>query len=186
MAFTSYPWSNVHELNLDWLISQIKEVQQHIAEFEEARKEFEDTTVELKAMIAQLETEVDDLEKLYSDFVEQINSRFANLEDSLLDDLAVYKQGIDHQMAVFQAEIDGLEETVTQALANLPSEIRMINPTTGEMDSLENIINSLSGQSRTDALTASEYDALDLTATAYAAYDISAYDYDWHGKSLLI
>ncbi len=186
MAFTSYPWSNVHELNLDWLIRQIKEVQKSISEFDKARKEFEETAAELRAMLAQLNGEVDQLEKLYSDFVEQINARFANLEDSLLDDLALYKQGIDLQMASFQAEIDGLEATVEHALANLPSEIQMINPVTGEMDSLENIIYALSGQSRTDALTASEYDALDLTATAYDAYDVSAYDYDWHGKTILV
>jgi len=39
---------------------------------------------------------------------------------------------------------------------------------------------------RSNALSASEYDALDLTATAYDAYQISARDYDLNGKSLLI
>jgi hypothetical protein len=39
---------------------------------------------------------------------------------------------------------------------------------------------------RSNALTATEYDALDLTATAYDAYQLTARDYDLNGKTLLV
>lgn len=186
MAFTSYPWSNVHELNLDWLIRRIKEIQSSIDEFDEARKEFEETAAELRAQMAQMGIEIDDLEKLYSDFVLQVEAKFENLRKSLYDDLALFEKDVRDQLGDFQTEVDDLEATLEHVLNNLPSEIMMINPVTGEMDNLENIINALAGQSKTEALTATEYDALALTATAYDGYGLTAYEYDWEGKTLLV
>ena len=62
----------------------------------------------------------------------------------------------------------------------------MINPFTGELVPLKDVIMSLVGLHRDDALTATEYDALDLDATTYDAYDLTAYDYDFSGKTLLV
>ena len=140
MAFTSYPWNNVHELNLDWLIRKIKEMESYVSELDEMREEFRRTSEELRLQLEQLGGEVDQLEKLYSDFVLQVEARFTNLRDSLIDDIELFKGQVDLELASFQAQIDGLEATVEHALANLPTEIKMINPTTGEMDTLENII----------------------------------------------
>lgn len=186
MAFTSYPWSNVHELNLDFLIRQLKELEKHVAEFDEARKEFEKVAEELREQMAQMTTEIDDLEKLYSDFVTQVEAKFENLRKSLYDDFALFEQEVRGQLHDFQTEVDDLEATLEHVLNNLPSEIKMINPVTGELDNLENIINALAGQSKTEALTATEYDALALTASAYDAYGLTAYEYDWEGKTLLV
>lgn len=61
----------------------------------------------------------------------------------------------------------------------------MVSPFTGEMVRLEVVINELASLHKTDALTASEYDAKDLTATYYDSLDLTAYDYDWNGKTLV-
>lgn len=63
--------------------------------------------------------------------------------------------------------------------------INVIDPTTGILSPIQTVINNLAGSSA-DALTASEYDALNLSATAYDNYDITAYDYDFKGKALLV
>ena len=63
--------------------------------------------------------------------------------------------------------------------------INVIDPTTGELSPIQTVINNIAG-STADALTASEYDALNLTATAYDNYNITAYDYDFKGKALLV
>ena len=62
--------------------------------------------------------------------------------------------------------------------------IELIDPTTGLLTPLQDVINNIAGTGR-DAITASEYDALDLTATTYDGYDITAFDYDYHAKTLL-
>lgn len=62
----------------------------------------------------------------------------------------------------------------------------MYSPFTGEYVPITTVINELAFLHRSDALTAAEYDALDLTASDYDAYDITAYDYDWSGKTILV
>lgn len=61
----------------------------------------------------------------------------------------------------------------------------MSSPFTGEYVPLEVVISELAALHKDDALTASEYDTLDLDADYYDALDLSAYDYDWHGKTLV-
>ena len=61
----------------------------------------------------------------------------------------------------------------------------MTSPFTGEYVPLETVINELASLHKDDALTATEYDTLDITATYYDALDLTAYDYDWHGKTLV-
>ena len=197
MAFTSYPWSNTHELNLDWLIRKIKDISEHIDELEKAKEEFNQTAAQLRAEMALIEGQVESITSLYETFVDDVNKRFAALEASLIDDLDLFKQALEKEMqdlvdvtsgalGDMQTELDDLEATLVHVLNNLPSEIRMINPYTGEMDTLENIINYIADAGKTDSLTATEYDALALTATAYDAYGLTAYQYDWEGKSLLV
>ena len=65
-------------------------------------------------------------------------------------------------------------------------DLYMFNPFTGQLESLKSVIMSLVGLHRNDALTADEYDLLDLDADTYDAYALSAYDYDFSGKILLV
>lgn len=65
-------------------------------------------------------------------------------------------------------------------------QIYLYNPATGTKQDLQTVINSLFDTSRENALTATEYDDLELTATYYDGQDISAYDYDTAGKTLLM
>lgn len=65
-------------------------------------------------------------------------------------------------------------------------DLYMFNPFTGNIDPLKSVIMELVGLHRDDALTAGEYDLLDLDADSYDAYEITAYDYDFSGKTLLV
>ena len=62
----------------------------------------------------------------------------------------------------------------------------MFSPFTGQIESLKSVILSLVGLHRGDALTAEEYDLLDLDADTYDAYAVDAYDYDFSGKTILV
>lgn len=62
----------------------------------------------------------------------------------------------------------------------------MTSPFTGEYVRLEIVINELASLHKSDALTASEYDALDITAAYYDGLDLTAYQYDWNGKTLVV
>ena len=125
---------------------------------------------------------------------EQLRAEFDALEDKIT-------ASVQAQFDAFEVEVRNLI-TATQnyliaytdsAEARLQAQIEaiqigdinVIDPTTGILSPIQTVINNIAGSSA-DALTASEYDALNLTATAYDNYDITAYDYDFKGKALLV
>lgn len=196
MAFTSYPWSNVHELNLDWLIKTTKEVHNHIEELEAVREELEKTNEEIKADMATLTARVDELNSLYTGFVDEINAEFDQLRAeniatfnsltaSINAQFETLTNSVNEELADFAEDLARLENELRATLNNLPSVIQMLSPYTGQMETLETIINELANSGRNDSLTASEYDALTLTAQTYDNKNITAYQYDWKGKTLL-
>lgn len=132
-------------------------------------------------------------QQLLKDF-EQLRSDFDALEDKIT-------ASVQAQFDAFEVEVRNLI-TATQnyltaytdsAEARLQAQIeaiqvgdiKVIDPTTGVLSPIQTVINNIAGSSA-DALTASEYDALNLTATAYDNYNITAYDYDFKGKALLV
>ena len=131
---------------------------------------------ELEAEIANLRVEMTDFEASIND---EISARFEEIVTELRTMLAV---------TLMQANA-----YTDAAAANLREEIRQISlgqitiydPTTGVLSPLQTVVDNLYGSTREEALTATEYDALDLTATAYDAYEITAFNYDKYGKTIL-
>lgn len=196
MAFTSYPWSNVHELNLDWLIRTTKEIYSHIEELESVREELEQTNKEIKEQIEALDNRVTNIENLYRDFTETINAQFEMLREeniatfnsltaSINAQFDTLESHVNRELADFATDLIRLEAELRNTLNNLPSVIQMISPYTGEMETLEQIVYELANSGRSDSLTAQEYDALALTAQNYDNRNITAYNYDWHGATYL-
>lgn len=147
---------NSHQEFIDNYSGQIEEMQRELAEFEQEWNEYQ---IELNESI----------EQQISAFKTEV---YAKLETEITQ-LRAY---VDARDAILKDYIDNV------ALG----QIYVYNPTTGEKQDLQTVINSLFDVSREDALTATEYDALQLTATYYDGQDISAYDYDTAGKTLLV
>lgn len=147
---------NSHQEFIDNYSGQIEEMQRELAEFEEEWNEYK---IDLTASV----------EQQITDFKTEV---YAKLETEITQ-LRAY---VDARDTILKDYIDNV------ALG----QIYVYNPTTGEKQDLQSVINSLFDVSREDALTATEYDALQLTATYYDGQDISAYDYDTVGKTLLV
>lgn len=138
----------------------------------------------------------------YSGKIEEIESEIASLRQEMGEFEAEVNNSIALQFAEIKVELQsmivtavseakaytdtiaaGLEEEIQQISVG---EISVFDPTTGLYSPLQTVIDNIYNASREDALTASEYDALDLSATAYDAYDLTATEYDKNGKSLLV
>ena len=147
---------NAHQEFIDNYSGQIEEMQAELAEF---RIEWNQYKIDTNASIA----------KQIADFKTEVYGALA----AQLNQLRSY---IDVQDDALKDYIDSV------ALG----QIVVYNPATGEQQDLQTVINSLFDASREDALSASEYDGLELTATTYDEYEISASDYDLHGKTILM
>lgn len=138
----------------------------------------------------------------YSGKIEEIEAEILALRQEMNDFEHNVEQTIATEFASIKAELQNMiASTLIQANAYTDSvanrieeeidqivigQITIFDPTTGLYSHLQTVIDNLYNTGRNDALTATEYDALDLTATDYDAYQLTAFDYDQNSKSLLI
>ena len=137
----------------------------------------------------------------YAGKIEEIEAEINNLRIELSQFEIDINNSIAMQFAEIKVELQSMIATAliqanayTDAIAaNLQHEIEQISigqiqvydPTTGIYSNLQTVINNIYDQGRNEALTATEYDALELTATDYDAYELTALSYDTEGKTLL-
>lgn len=134
--------------------------------------------------IEEIEAEVSALRAEMTEFERDIN-------ESIALQFAQIKLELQSMIATALTQANAYTDTVASRLEEEIQEISigqisLFDPTTGLYSPLQIVIDNLYTLGRTDALTASEYDALDLSATAYDAYDLTAFAYDQNGKSLLV
>lgn len=203
MGFVNqFPYSDFHELNLDWLINKTKENNDKIAMLEEEFSKIEVVTEEhIQAMInasiaANNITVYQAINQVRNDLIAALNaldvditSRYKAYTDA---QIALQKIYIDNQdifydnLAKSYAD-SALNEAKSYTDAQVLSYTMMVNPITGVYEDVRNVVNDIVSYFHTDgSLTAGEYDALDLTAQDYDNYELTAYDYDFNGKNLLV
>lgn len=166
--------------DVEYLLGILKKLNQMIAQLN-ANTEFIE---EYSGKIEEIEAEVASLRKEMTDFETQINldisNRFAEIEIQLR---AMIATTLIQANAYTDGKFAILEEEIRNIVAG---QITVYDPTTGVVSPLQTVIDNLYGSSREEALTATEYDALELTATAYDAYQLTAFNYDKYGKTLLV
>lgn len=186
----TYPYSDAHELNLDWLIKKTKEIQDITTYLTEEFAKIEILTEDyIQSMINRaIEENNVILAQQLEDLKAQITTEYKGYVTAQISALTVY---IDNQDAYYNGVAkDYADSALLDAKAYTDSKVldytMMINPITGVYEDVRNVVDDIVSYFHTsDALTAGEYDALDLTASAYDAYDITAYDYDFSGKTIL-
>lgn len=175
MAFEKFPYSNFHDLNLDWIIQQVNEWAEQWAEVKQAYEEFDADLTEI----------FDDIEELQS-LTSQNTQRINNLEASagnLNNAVLALSEHVDAVAAIVDSNYTELNNRVSAIETS--ATFYMYSPFTGQYEPLENVITELASFHLQDALTASEYDALQMTAQAYDTKQLTAIQYDSSGRTLL-
>lgn len=166
--------------DVEYLLGILKKLNEMIAQLNANTKFIE----EYSGKIEEIEAEVATLRLEMAAFEEDVNNNIASqfarikveLQSMVASVLIQANAYTDSVAATLQAEIEQISI----------GQISVYDPTTGIYSPLQMVIDNLYGVGRTDALTASEYDALELTATNYDSYQLSAFDYDQNGKTLLV
>lgn len=188
--YEHFPYSNYHELNLDWLLSKVKEIQTDIDEINAWKETFSASiNQQIANLITQVNTEFNQLEtdiaKEFTDYRNETDAQFEAQRAETNEQFASLTDAVNARLTAFDGRIADIESKLHDIENNLPTLVHVTNPFTGMSDSIQNVINALADTQRTDALTASAYDALNLTASAYDAKNVSAADYDFHGQSFI-
>lgn len=134
-----------------------------------------------------------------------INERIDGLTTSVNQQIAENKADTDQQIKKFEAQILNQVATLAATISTTDEANRVwtlaqinalrteltqnyppvIDPTDGQLESVQVALNHMWDAWRENALTAEEYDNLSLTATEYDKKELTATAYDRYGKILL-
>lgn len=191
MAFyDKFPYTNFQELNLDWILKKVREIQTEIDEINAWKETFSaQINSQISDLIDRVNTEFNqlkaDVEKEFTDYRNETDKKFEAQRAETDKKFASLTDAVNARLTAFDGRIAGIESKLSDIETNLPTLVHVTNPYTGMSDSIQNVINALADTQRSDALTASAYDALKLTASAYDAKNVTAADYDFHGQSFI-
>lgn len=115
-------------------------------------------------------------DKLHNDLVlaqGELNIRV----NQLYADWVKYQAYLDSRMTAMMVSLKQYVDSLIVGRV-----VYVINPVTGQMDTLQNTLNMMWSQMNVGALTAAEYDSMLLTAAEYDAMRIPAIVYDTRGR----
>ena len=161
----------------DNLIKVVKEHQEFIDNYESQIDEIERQIFLINQKLENIDSDID--------------SRFNTLELQLKNDFNILTNRvlelIDNNYNVLKNYIDGKYDDLEEQIQNISIDsIVLRDPTTGLMSNIQIVIDNVYNMANVNAITASEYDALELTATEYDEMEISAYDYDTKAKTIFV
>lgn len=161
-------------------LEMLRKFYKYLHELTEASKSMSDDIEELR-------TEVNNFEDEINDEIQRINDILVEYDikiERVRNELRVY---VNDQIANLRNYVDSEDALLDERIRQIEiGNIKVYDPTTGLYSPIQIVIDNLYDMGRSNALTATEYDALELSATAYDAYQLTAHDYDLNGKTLLV
>lgn len=171
--FNNYPYTDFHELNLDWILKEMKALD---ARLDEAlttlstqiyNKVMGDITPQLHQIRLDMANLQSDFTALSNEFTELTGTfnAFTAYVNGRLDDMQAY---VDAQtLAAYQytnTRIEQNNEYIIRELQQFLSQIKVINFFTGDMVTVQDMFDYLAGLHATDAL---DYDTMALRSKTY-------------------
>lgn len=194
MISQKYPYTDLHELNLDWLLTKMKELERHVDEtYNELYNRLKlDLTAYIDDEIANVLTEFrqleDDFERLEQNF-SQLNGKF----DAYKLDIETKINAINARIT---AEIQGVNDRTDILIASnnefllsqMSEELRrlqVINFFTGELTSVQDMFNYLANLHLTDGISYNQITARGYTYGSIESLNLTYGDIIMHGNTLL-
>ena len=194
MFNNKYPYSDFHEMNLDWILETVSNLEKRVdslkTEFlEQANKYTDEKIAELKNDLSELEQELNtvvaELQEQYSEFTGVINARIQFIQN----DIDSLNQKID-------AEIIGANEYTNQAiiqnndyliekLSETLGSLLVINFFTGEKITIQEMFDTLAKLHIQDPLTYTEYAEKNITNENLVLLNMTYTDLVLRGKQLI-
>lgn len=163
-----------------YIDAQLEGVEERLDDKLEAYKaqidaEIVELIADLTRFKAEIESEITDFDTRLDQYNEYMVNRFQELTN--------YVNSTEEALrALLQVEIDDLQNQIDNLVFELPD---IYNPVEGVDTSIQQAILDLYNLAQSDAITAQEFDALEITAQEFDALQITARDFDLHAKTIL-
>ena len=150
---------------VDKYLEDLTDIKEEISHIEDDISNLDGRVTENATNITNLDTKIDS----------EISSLKAYTDDIVNSNYNTLKEYVDFQDSVLDEKINNIQI----------GQIQVYNPTNGLVQPLQIVLNDLYESGNKDSISASEYDALELTATYYDGLDITAREYDTSAKTIL-
>lgn len=203
-----FPYANFHELNLDWLLKTMQQVEKDIKDVNAWKDAIENGYQSINERLTLLERDQSALRTAFSQFTaaidkkfddrsNQLNIQFQELRYAIEQEVNALINEVFAQITILRDEINAqleynkiwVEARLSQFLANLPdyTQIMILNPVKGYLTNVQTAIDDLYDVfARLEGLTAQEYDSAGLTADEYDGLGLTASQYDLYGSRYII
>lgn len=178
---TSYLMSLTYEEQIIWICNYIeKNIIEKINNIESKLDNWEEIVKELEEKISLIDNLLIEFEQLKIDIEKEIDDEITRLSLEI-------KNKINTELNKIYIYIDEIERRIDYKIDNISLDnFKMVNPLTGNLDSVNNLIYILFDQLRADPITAGEFDSLQLTCNVFESKDLTAFEFDNNGKALLM
>lgn len=194
--FPEYPYSNLNDLNLDYLLKRIKLIENKIQNIkEEIEGEiFEWVQEQLRPFEEQLNALIEEVNNLSEDVTETLEAydeRITNFENSVNNKIAAIRQDLVNAINAVNELTDlKIEQNNTWLLNEISQNVgdlfQVLNPFTGTYMSIQEMIDYLSAFHINDAIDYDTMAARALTYNDFAALNITYTDLTLHGNTLYV
>lgn len=194
--FPEYPYLNLNDLNLDYLLKRMKLIETKIQTIkEEIEGEiFEWVQEQLRPFEEQLNAlirEVNELSEDVTETLEAYDQRITNFENSVNNKIAAIRQDLVNAINAVNELTDlKIEQNNTWLLNEISQNVgdlfQVLNPFTGTYMSIQEMIDYLSAFHINDAI---DYDTMALRALTYNqfnALNMTYTDLTLHGNTLYV
>lgn len=197
--FNTYPYTDFHELNLDWILNKMQElqaqmdelIQKAIDEAKEYAKEYIDERLgEIEAEFAELQRNFNALNTQYHSDFNALSTKVDNFIINTNAEINSLKQYIDDSLTAQDMKMNLLiqqnNEYLLREMETYLNQIKVINYFTGEKVTIQDMFNYLAGLHLNDSI---DYDTMAQRAKTYtqlAALNITYTNLALHGNTLYV
>ena len=181
----SYRESLTYEEQLLWLQKNLNEAIELLNQLKEDFDNIDLNFDEIEQRINLLSEEVNVVKGRVTSL--ELNSATKDeLASAILTLDAELKTLINEEYNVLKGYVDTQDENLQYQIDHFDiGNITLLDPTTGLQSSIQTVIDNIYDQTRSDGISAAEFDALQLTAEGFDEKEITAFNFDQHSKTLL-
>lgn len=204
--FNEYPYTDMHELNLDWCIAKLKELNQRVDEisaeiaaevYELAVQYIDEHLADVIQEFNDLKTYVDDELRDMNDTIDGLNQQFLDLAGDFDDLVAEVERKILQIQNYIDGQIAGVNLRTDSAIAannnyilgqlsQFLANIKVVNFFTGEEISIQDMFDYLAMLHVSDSIDYATLYSRNKTYADIAALNITYTDVVLHGNTLIV
>lgn len=191
--FREYPYTSLQDLNLDWILRKMKEVQKNLDDLLE--KAIEEATAAAKAYVdEQLGQVYSDFATLQSNFntlnnnVVALNNAFNAFTANINAQMTALRKYVDDSLSAQQLQMQLMisqnNEYLLSQMETYLTQIKVINYFTGEKVSIQDMFNYLAGLHLQNAINYTTMATRAKTYNQFAALNMTYTDLALNGNTL--